>query len=114
MADRSAHLTGDINDRLPILAHSDQGGPPDCCGCLVADVEGDQTDIVCNECGIVIRTLPTADVERFMGELLMQGSICTARCPHCGDVSTFPGFSSMIFYTCQHCGEAVTVEEKVH
>ena len=67
MADRSSHLTGDVNNRIPILAHSDHGETPDCCGCLMADVKGDETEIACNECGIVIRILPTTDVERFMG-----------------------------------------------
>src|SRR5262245_12223690 len=38
------------------LPHSDFGDP-DCCGCLNGIVRGDQADIVCSECGNVVRTV---------------------------------------------------------
>jgi uncharacterized protein (DUF983 family) len=28
-------------------------------------------------------------------------------CPHCGSVNLFPGFSKILAFTCQHCGNAV-------
>jgi hypothetical protein len=31
----------------------------DCCGCLIVVERGDQADLTCNECGAVIRTVPT-------------------------------------------------------
>ena len=49
---------GPIETTLP---HSDFGDP-DCCGCLNGVIRGDQADIVCNECGTVLRTVPAANV----------------------------------------------------
>ena len=40
-------LTNDINKRLPIIPHESLGA--DCCGCLIAQINGDRADIVCNE-----------------------------------------------------------------
>ena len=100
------HESGDINDRLPLVPHSFIGAP-DCCGCLYVQVEGDQAEIICNECSAVIRTLPVADVERVMAELDQTDEICSARCPHCGAVNIFPGFSSMEAFICSQCGEGV-------
>src|ERR1035438_5793132 len=49
------------------LPHSDFGDP-ECCGCLNGVIRGDQADIVCNECGTVLRTVPApkrwADADR--------------------------------------------------
>jgi len=50
---------GPIETTLP---HSDFGDP-DCCGCLSGVIRGDQADIVCNECGTVLRTVPVANVK---------------------------------------------------
>jgi hypothetical protein len=44
------------------LPHS-SFGDPDCCGCLNGFVRGDQADIVCNECNVVIYTIPAADLQ---------------------------------------------------
>jgi hypothetical protein len=63
--DRDAHPTCDINDRLPIIPHETLGA--DCCGCLYVRVDGDQADIVCNECAAVIRTVPAGDVRVVAG-----------------------------------------------
>ena len=50
------------------LPHSDFGDP-DCCGCLNGIVHGDHADIVCNECGAVVRTVPAGDLERTLDEM---------------------------------------------
>ena len=105
--DRDAHLTGDINDRFPMIPHETLGA--DCCGCLYVRRDGDQADIVCNECSAVIRTLPAADVEAAMLALAETDTICSARCTHCGAVNTFPGFSAIEAFTCSECGEGVVV-----
>jgi hypothetical protein len=31
----------------------------------------------------------------------------TARCPHCGEMNAFPGFSEIFAYVCNHCGLGV-------
>lgn len=102
------HPTGDINDRLPIIPHQTVGAP-DCCGCLHVRVNGDQADIVCNECETVIRSVPIADVERVVLELAETDTFCTARCTHCGAVNTFPGMSTIEAFICSECGEGVYV-----
>jgi hypothetical protein len=43
-------------ENYPIVGHSDVE-KTDCCGCLYLDDWGDQADIICNECGYVIRTV---------------------------------------------------------
>jgi ribosomal protein S27E len=53
---------GHIETTLP---HSDFGDP-ECCGCLNGVIRGDQADIVCNECGTVLRTVPAANVRQTL------------------------------------------------
>jgi hypothetical protein len=105
--DRDAHLTQDINNRLPIIPHQRLGA--DCCGCLFVVVWGDRADIRCNECDARIRTVPVADVEKAVFELAQADAICSARCTHCGALNTFPGFSAIEAFTCSECGEGVVV-----
>ena len=88
------------------LPHSDFGDP-ECCGCLNAIVRGDHADIICNECGTIVRTLPAADLERTFAEMELTLDIASELCPHCGKVNLFPGFSKMQAYTCRECGRAV-------
>jgi len=59
------------NEELPIVPHSDVGDP-ECCGCLTTVERGDQIDIICNECGALVRTVPTAEVVQLF---------CRWRCP---------------------------------
>jgi hypothetical protein len=108
---REDHPSGDINDRLPIIPHENLGA--DCCGCLYVRVEGEQADIVCNECAAVIRTVPVADVERVVKELGQTDTICSARCTHCGAVSSFPGFATIDVFVCSECGEGNAVANRV-
>src|SRR5712671_2325448 len=53
------HGSGYENVVGTILPHSDFGDP-ECCGCLNAVVHGDQADVVCNECGAILRSVPAA------------------------------------------------------
>ena len=94
---------GPIETTLP---HS-EFGDPECCGCLSGVIRGDQADIVCNECGTVLRTVPAANVGQTLTELEITLDVASAMCPHCGLVNLFPGFSKMLAFTCQQCGKAV-------
>ena len=80
---------GPIETTLP---HSDFGDP-ECCGCLNGVIRGDQADIVCNECGTVLRTVPVANVGQTLTELELTLEVASEMCPHCGSVNLFPGFS---------------------
>jgi hypothetical protein len=86
---------GPIETTLP---HSDFGDP-DCCGCLNGVIRGDQADIVCNECGTVLRTVPAANVGQTLTELEITLEVASEMCSHRGSMNLFPGFSKMIAFT---------------
>jgi len=90
----------------PLLPNADIGAL-DCCGCLLAIIRGDQANIECNECGAVVRTVAPADLQRTLDEMELSLAMCSAMCPHCGNVNIFPGFSEINAYICQECGRAV-------
>jgi hypothetical protein len=95
----------------PILPH-ESFGDPDCCGTLWCRVRQDQpdiSDITCNECRAVVRTVATADLQRTLDEMESTLDVASARCPHCGGVNLFPGFAEMLAFVCKECGESVRV-----
>ena len=97
-----SRFEGHIETTLP---HSDFGDP-ECCGCLNGVIRGDQADIVCNEWGTVLRTVPAANVGQTLTELEIALEVAGEMCPHCGVVNLFPGFSRMLAFTCRQCGKA--------
>jgi uncharacterized protein (DUF983 family) len=79
-------------------------------------VRGDEADILCNECGAVVRTVPAAEAAALMNGLITEiaaTAFSTARCPHCGALNTFPGFTFMEAFVCSECGEGVTVDKRL-
>ena len=58
----------------PIIPHSDFGNA-DCCGCLFGVSRGDQSDIVCNECDVIVRTVPVTDLARTLREMELQAML---------------------------------------
>jgi hypothetical protein len=89
-----------------LLSHSDLGNP-DCCGCLMAVVRGEEADIVCNECRAVVRTVPSGDLSKTLTEMELALELTTTLCPNCRSVNLFPGFSKIHVFTCSSCGRAV-------
>lgn len=83
---REDHLSGDINDRLPIIPHENLEA--DCCGCLYVHVEGGRPTSFAMNLAEVIRTVPVEDVETVVKEIAQTDTICRARCAHCGASST--------------------------
>ena len=96
---------------FPIIPHEATGA--DCCGCLIVQVRGDVAEIVCNECGAVVFTVPAKHAAAAMVQLA-SSEICSARCPHCRALNTFPGFSAIEAFICSERGEGVSVETSVH
>jgi hypothetical protein len=43
----------ELTGRLPIVGHEEVTGV-DCCGCIIAAVEGSNVELRCNECGAVV------------------------------------------------------------
>jgi hypothetical protein len=70
-------------DNLPIIPH-EEVADVDCCGCLMVRLREREADILCNECGVVIRTIAIKEVESAMLEMARTNTICSARCPHAG------------------------------
>jgi hypothetical protein len=93
-----------LTARMPIVPHQTIAGV-DCCGCIIAAVDGDDAELRCNECGAV---LGVVQVDILKGLLRLDSA--SATCPHCGEENTFPGFSSMKAFVCSRCGKAVEVE----
>ncbi len=69
---------------------------------------GDEADLTCNECGTVVGVVCPEDVRRTQDEMQLSLDVAPEQCPHCGAVNLFPGFATMMAYTCRQCGEAVS------
>lgn len=54
-------------------------GDPDCCGCLVGILRGDQAEIVCNECGAVIQTVRATELQRTLDQDGTPTRICECK-----------------------------------
>jgi DNA-directed RNA polymerase subunit RPC12/RpoP len=93
-----------------LVAHADFGDP-ECCGLLFPVERGEESDIACNECGTVILSVPAAAARRTMDHMELAQDVASERCPHCGSVNLFPGFSRMFAFTCRGCGAAVKTGE---
>jgi hypothetical protein len=75
-------------------------------------MRGDEADITCNECGAIVRTVPVPDLQRTYDEIeLSLDATATEMCPRCGRVNIFPGWSSMMAYTCRGCGNIVRTSD---
>src|SRR5438067_1464028 len=91
------------------LPHS-SFGDPSCWGCLNGTIRGDQAEIVCNLCEAVIATVPAAGLQKTFDELELTLDISSAVCGHCGAVKVIPGFSKILAFTCEQCGEVTKLD----
>jgi DNA-directed RNA polymerase subunit RPC12/RpoP len=97
----------------PIVPHNVLEGAEDCDGCFIArDGADGQADIKCNACGFVVATVPRAEVAAKLAAIV-GGKVTWATCPHCGQANSFPGFSQMLAYVCQHCGQGVDATPRI-
>ena len=72
-------------------------------------LRGKEVDIVCNECGVIVRTVPTPDIKRVLDEMELSLDVASEICPKCGAANLFPGFSRMLAFICKECGQGVKV-----
>ena len=84
----------------------------DCYGCLLVEKRGDVVDLKCDSCGAVVDTVPIDLAGTRLMELA-SAEMCGARCPHCGALNTFRGFTAIEAYNCRECGEGVDVGHPV-
>jgi hypothetical protein len=92
------------------VPHSDFGDP-ECPGFLFGVVRGDQGSIECNDCDAMIRTVPADQLRQTLNEMEAALELASEKCPHCGKVNLFPGFSTMMVYTCRGCREVVRLSD---
>src|SRR6185436_10924995 len=76
-------LSAELTSRMPILPH--EIGGVECCGCIIAAVDGTNVELRCNECGAVVGVVHLDILKGLLGL-----ECATATCPHCGRVNTFP------------------------
>lgn len=98
---------------LPAVPHGRfKGGS--CCGCLIIKEVGQDADLVCNECGDVVITVPSS---RALEALLLMEKSSGLRnevCSGCGELNIFLGFSSMEACICRLCGYEMFILRTVH
>jgi hypothetical protein len=94
---------------VPLAEHGD----PTCPGLILPEPRGELTDLVCNDCGVIIATVPTSEDNRRLAEMATK-SFCSETCPYCGKLNIFPGFEAMLAYRCRFCGGGVKVDRLVH
>jgi hypothetical protein len=82
---------------VPIASHEAAG--VECCGCIVAAVEGDNVELRCNECGSVVGVIQIETLPELLG---LEGVAGT--CPHSDHVNGFQGFRELKAYVCSACG----------
>jgi hypothetical protein len=92
-------ISDDLTGAMPIVPHEIAG--VECCGCIIAEVDGGTAELRCNECGAVVGVIQI-DILRGLLECV------PAKCSHCGRRNV-AGFSKMIVYACHHCGKPVDV-----
>jgi hypothetical protein len=61
-------------------------GEPSCCGCLVSEVHGNVALISCNECGAVVRSVSTTELQHALDEMESTLDLAIVICRHCGAV----------------------------
>jgi hypothetical protein len=62
MGDPSIDITG----RMPIVPHETAPGV-DCCGCIIAAVDGTNVELRCNECGAVLGVVQVDILKSLLG-----------------------------------------------
>jgi hypothetical protein len=82
-------LSDPLTSRMPVVPHEAITGV-DCCGCIVAVVEGTSVELQCNECGAVVGVV---QIDILRGLRGLNGAEAT--CPNCGKLNMSPGFSGV-------------------
>jgi predicted RNA-binding Zn-ribbon protein involved in translation (DUF1610 family) len=75
--DMERDISSELTARMPIIPHETAAGV-DCCGCIVAVVEGNNVELRCNECGAVVGVVQLDILKGLFG------LDCATACPRCG------------------------------
>jgi hypothetical protein len=96
---------------IPTTIPHEDFGDPTCCGCLSGDVHGDVAVISCNECGTIVQTVPTSELQRTLDEMQAGMDLAAERGQVCDAVNVMPGFERVIAFVCDRCGKSNVVAE---
>ena len=94
------------------MPHSDYGDS-ECCGCLFPAEHDGKVDLTCNECGVVLCSIPVHEVEMRMLQMAIALGFCSEIRPYCKEVSTLLGYDCVLAYVCRHCERGVSVHRFV-
>jgi hypothetical protein len=64
--------------------------------------------LVCTECGVLIRTVPTDQAPQILLRMAMDQGMCSVTCDHCGAFNVILRFSSVEAFTCRECAQGVS------
>lgn len=78
-------------------------------GYLNEIVVGENADIFCSECGVVVKTVRADELRQTLSEMELRVVVASADCPHCGATFRAPGASKVFSFVCENCGESVSV-----
>ena len=96
-------------ERIP---HSNCGDL-NCRGHLTGLTRGDWAEVVCNECGAVVRTVPVSELGKTLTQMELSLELATAICPRCGAVNLLPDFTNVVAFVCEQCGLGVGSAERL-
>jgi hypothetical protein len=71
-------------------------------------VLGNNADIFCGECGVVVRTVPAEELRDTLAEMERRLPNGSANCPHCGASNAGRGGGKLLAFVCQNCGRKVS------
>jgi hypothetical protein len=61
-----ADISDELTSRMPIVPHNTAAGV-DCCGCIIAAVDGTNVELRCNECGAVVGVVQVDILKGLLG-----------------------------------------------
>ncbi len=98
-------------DAETMLRHS-AFGDSECSGSLRTSTQGDEAQLVCNECGAIVRTMPAADLNETLRDLELSMDVAGEICPNCTSVNLFLGSTQVSSFTCRSCGQEVYIARR--
>ena len=60
-----ADLSHELTSQMPIVPHETAG--VECCGCIIAAVDGTNVELRCNECGAVVGVIHADILKELLG-----------------------------------------------
>jgi hypothetical protein len=92
------------DEDFSIIAHGSLGA--NCCGCVIINLHDRHSNIACDDCGAVIRTVP---LQTSTGRFTSWWAALVPLAPQCGELNVLARFKVMNRFIFPVCGESVTI-----